>query len=112
MILKTTKGGKNLEFIFHQEPRVRIKLSGPASAESFGPLRSEASEVNEIEFETKSVFGKKANPVKSKIYSDKEVMYEEIVKDVDLKYTLTGDILAEEFIMKKPSVAKAMEGKI
>jgi len=83
VISKTTKGGKNLEFIFHQEPRVRVKLENA-----------------EVEFETKSVFGQRVNPQKSKIYKDKEVIYEEIVKDVDLKYSVTNDLLVEEFILK------------
>jgi hypothetical protein len=93
-ITKTTKGGKNLEFIFHQEPRVRIKLGQPASADGFG-------EVNEVEFETKTIGGRRVSPQKSKILQDKEVTYEEVIKDVDLKYSVTNDLLVEEFIIKK-----------
>ncbi|KKR86854.1 MAG: Glycosyl transferase, family 2, partial [Candidatus Curtissbacteria bacterium GW2011_GWA1_41_11] len=83
-VKKTTKGGKNLEVIFHQEPRIRIKL-----------------ENQEIEFETKTINGEKVNPIKSTIYQDKEVVYEEIIKNVDLKYSLTNDLLVEELIIKE-----------
>ena len=70
-----------------------MKLSGD-------PTSPEATR-GEIEFETKTVFGKQVRPVRSRIYGDREVTYEEIVKDIDLKYSLTGDLLVEEFIIKK-----------
>ncbi len=109
-IQKTTKGGKNSEFIFHQEPRVRIKLSGdPASPEVFDPeAQTRRATRGEIEFETKTVFGQRVNPQKSKIYSDKEVVYEEIIEGVDLKYSITNDLLVEEFIVKNQSAIKQL----
>ena len=85
-IVKTAKSGKQIEFIFHKEPRVRIKADG-----------------REVEFETLSIGGKKAFPSESKIYSNKEVVYEEVIEGVDLKYSIAGNVLIEEFILKDSS---------
>ncbi|MBI2327808.1 glycosyltransferase family 2 protein, partial [Candidatus Curtissbacteria bacterium] len=92
-ISKTTKGGKKLEFIFHEEARVRVKL-----------------EHREIEFETEKVFGQRVNPKRSRIKADKEVVYEEIIPGIDLKYSITNDLLVEEVILKTPDAAAHLGG--
>ena len=88
VIVKAAKSGKQIEFIFHKEPRIRIKLGG-----------------REVEFETLSIGTKKVYPSKSNIYSNKEVVYEEVIEGVDLKYSIAGGVLVEEFILKQQSAA-------
>jgi len=92
MIQTTTKEGQTVEFIFHQEPRVRIKTQG-----------------KELEFETKKIAGIRANPAKSLIFADKEVTYQNIIDSVDLKYTITDGLLVEEFILNKPLIIAEIE---
>ena len=94
-VAKKTKNGETVEFIFHQSPKVRIKLGA-----------------REIEFETNRIGGKFVNPKKTKIYQDKEVVYEDVVKDIDLRYTINGDLITEEFIIKNHIAANAIGSTI
>src|SRR3990167_3827902 len=84
-IQKTNSKGVQVEAIFHQEPRIRLKLDG-----------------REVEFETKTINGQNVHPNKSLIYQDKEVTYKEVLPNIDLKYTMTGDLLVEEVILHEP----------
>lgn len=83
IIRKTTKAGKDIDFIFHKEPRVRIKIEG-----------------KELDTTTLTIGGKGVRPKRAYISQDKEVVYESIVPNIDLKYSFTGDLIAEEFILK------------
>lgn len=74
---------KIIDFIFHQEPRVRVKL-----------------QEKELEFQTKNLGGKRANPEKSTI-EGKRVTYEEIFPNVDLVYEVQDNGVSEKFILKK-----------
>jgi len=85
VITKTNRGGVQIEAIFHQEPRVRLKIGG-----------------REVEFETKTINGQAVNPSKSLIYQDKEVTYKGVLENIDIKYTMTGDLLVEEIILHEP----------
>lgn len=91
-IRKITKGGKPVEFIFQRDPAIKIKLAH-----------------EEIEIKTNLFGGKTVNAKRATIRSDKEVIYEEIFPDVDLKYSLTNDLLTEEFIVKSPKAIQAMK---
>ncbi len=88
-IAKKTHSGELVEFIFHESAKVRVKLGH-----------------REIEFQTNYIGGQRINPKSAKVYQDQEVIYEEIVKGIDLKYTINGDLMTEEFIVKDREAAK------
>lgn len=94
-VRRETKNGDVAEFIFHKEPRVRLKLGR-----------------NEIELTTTKVGGRLVSPEKALIYLDNEVVYSEIVPHVDLKYTVAGDLLVEEFILKDRWAAERFDGVV
>lgn len=82
-VIKRTQEGDQIEFIFHQEPRVRIKMGD-----------------SEIEYQTLSIGGNPVKAQKSVIYADKEVLYVDALPGIDIKYTLNGKLITEEFILK------------
>jgi len=87
-IIKELKTGGNIEYIFHKEPRVRIKFDG-----------------YEIDYKTVKIGNSEIKPEKSTIFKDKEVIYKEVLKGIDIKYTINNGLITEEFIVEDREAA-------
>lgn len=89
IIRKTSPRGSSNEFIFHQDPRVRIRTD-----------RKTGKGVEEMEIKTLKIGGLSINPKRSRIYKDEEVIYFDVLPGLDIKYTITSDLVVEDFIVK------------
>ena len=88
-IVKELKDGSNIEFIFHKEPRVRIKVKD-----------------GEMEYETMQIGGKSVMPSKSILYKDNKATYIDVLPGIDIQYSINGDLLIEEYIVKNRDASK------
>jgi len=95
LVKLNNRGGSSTEFVFHKNPRVRIKIDG-----------------RELDFQTDMIGGMLVEPKQSLIIDSQKVVYVDIVKDVDLVYTISGDLIVEEFIVKNPEAAKYFDKPI
>ncbi|OGY18987.1 MAG: hypothetical protein A2786_00935 [Candidatus Chisholmbacteria bacterium RIFCSPHIGHO2_01_FULL_52_32] len=92
----TQEDGRELEMIFHKEPRVRIKIGE-----------------REMEITTLEITGIGAvSPKKSLIIDDQEVRYEEIVEGVDLVYKIKPSGFIEQFIIRERLPIKGIMQKM
>ncbi|MBP9745422.1 MAG: hypothetical protein KBD41_08540 [Saprospiraceae bacterium] len=55
---------------------------------------------SEIDYETMRIGDSVIDPEKSLIFKDKEVIYQEVLKGIDIKYTINNGLITEEFIVK------------
>ncbi|MBI2021504.1 glycosyltransferase [Candidatus Daviesbacteria bacterium] len=89
IIQKTTRDGSRVEFIFHKEPRTRIKVY----------LKGK-DVPSEVETETLKIADQIVSPKRARIFKDREVLYEDALPNIDIRYRMTNDLLVEEFVLK------------
>lgn len=91
LVTQQLENGDTVEYIFQPHPEVRIKNQG-----------------REMTIVTDTIDGKIASPTRARIFGDREIVYENIIKNVDLRYKINSGLISEEFVVKDREAAKAL----